>query len=393
MAKILYAWEFGSGLGHLMIARPILAELQLAGHIVALASPNPRTALGVISLSRMEYLQTPKFPLAITQQTRQVRCYAEMFLRFGMRNVDQVVKVLQGWIEIFRQFTPDAIVADYGTLVKLAARACGIPVLQLGHGFLCPPVTINNQPYDPQFHIADQERQNFERELVQCLNQALRQLNHPPLASLGDWLQASATCLTTFEEWEYIPRPCEIEYYGPVLSTGGAEPIWPDHSRPKVFVYLHPQFAQAELFNWLARESINTLVYARELPYELVREFRNTTVMMGTKRFEMRAVARQADLAITHAGIGTIADFLLAGKPLVVLPVHLDQYLLAEKLKLRGQAVTANPFRVEDQIQRIRWLLDNLAGQSSVTAFAQKYAGYSTTETVQRIVGKIEEIA
>jgi len=104
----------------------------------------------------------------------------------------------------------------------------------------------------------------------------------------------------------------------------------------------------------------------------------------------MRAVANEADLAITHAGLGTVADFLLAGKPLVLLPVHLDQLLLAEKLASQQLAWTVNPYDLPQVLSVIEMALGEYENQQAVRDIANNYAIYDSAKTLKQLVARIE---
>lgn len=70
--------------------------------------------------------------------------------------------------------------------------------------------------------------------------------------------------------------------------------------------------------------------------------------MWGEDFVDQLAVLSVVDLVITNGGSNTILETLLAGKPLVVMPLFYDQFDNAQRIADKGLGKRIDPFRYED---------------------------------------------
>jgi UDP:flavonoid glycosyltransferase YjiC (YdhE family) len=98
-----------------------------------------------------------------------------------------------------------------------------------------------------------------------------------------------------------------------------------------------------------------------------------------------------ASLVVAY-GSGTVANALLAGVPLLLVPRWAEQHLTALRVEALGAGLVARARGTQPSFQS---LLERLLAEPGYRAaarnFAARYSGYDAAETVTRIVGTIEE--
>lgn len=88
----------------------------------------------------------------------------------------------------------------------------------------------------------------------------------------------------------------------------------------------------------------------------------------------MEEVCRSCDAVLCQSGSGTVATALHAGKPVVMLPMHMEQLLFARRV----QALGAGLHLTEDRIGQLEACLRRVLTQPGFTeaarSFARRYA-------------------
>jgi UDP:flavonoid glycosyltransferase YjiC (YdhE family) len=123
----------------------------------------------------------------------------------------------------------------------------------------------------------------------------------------------------------------------------------------------------------------------------------NRTVVSSTLRFEvepldLKLVARTCDFAILNGGHGTTASLLLAGKPLLEIPLHLEQSLNAAAVTRLGAGLCADLNRPEQILTQFVALLQGEAYATAAQQFASRYAMYDSAAQIERVVRRIESL-
>jgi hypothetical protein len=97
------------------------------------------------------------------------------------------------------------------------------------------------------------------------------------------------------------------------------------------------------------------------------------------------------DLGVLHAGQGATAAVLLAGKPLVQVPLVLEQKLTAEAVERLGAGVTASPADVADVARKLDAVLADDRYAAAAGAFAATHFGFDAASQVERMVARVAE--
>jgi UDP:flavonoid glycosyltransferase YjiC (YdhE family) len=104
-------------------------------------------------------------------------------------------------------------------------------------------------------------------------------------------------------------------------------------------------------------------------------------------------MTREADIGITYSSLATTTAFLLAGKPLLMLPWHLEQFMLARRVEEMGAGRLVNPEQPPGDLRTVLAdLIDNSSWRKNAEAFAAKYAAFDQQAVIGNLVRRINEI-
>jgi len=262
VSRILFAWELGGNLGHVMRMRTVARALRERGHDVSLhKEPSPRSS-------------APDLP-------REPASYPEILLHYGFADPAALTDGVRRWRSLYAQAAPDLIVFDHAPTALLAARGLGIPRVLLGTGFAfaaaCHPHADHPAMAGHSRGASDGERAARARFAPGIRPDAISQLESPSLR--------------------------------------------------------------------IVREPVNVPLSASS-----------------------------AHAAVLHGGHSTTAAMLLGGVPLLVLPEHVEQYLMGRNVAALGAGAALNLSAPAPQLAS---LLDAVIGDlrygANAQAFGQKY--------------------
>ena len=390
---ILFTWECGAGMGHLVQIRPIAAELRRRGNRVFVAAKDVARAAALFEGSGITLLAAP-FELSRPVDGPAMPCsFAHILHNVGWDNAVGLGGLVDAWRTIYELIKPDAIVCEHSPTALLAARGFdGLRRVVLGVGFCCPPDQSplpNLRPWeavDPAKLAAD------EAAVLGRANEVLERRHGPPLERLGQlYSQVDQTLLTTFRELDHFPdRGGEPRYFGCPLDLPGKAPDWPEGSGKRVMAYLKPFAALPHLLVRLKGLGCPTLIVSDGIDAKLRSGFTCKTMRFETQRLDSRAMAATCDAAVLNATHGTTAAMLLAGRPLLLLPLFLEQQLLAIRVRRLGAAVDA-PI---DQPTQIVAGLDRLMSDDSLAraaaAFAERNRDFDHMRKTGEMAARIE---
>jgi UDP:flavonoid glycosyltransferase YjiC (YdhE family) len=103
-------------------------------------------------------------------------------------------------------------------------------------------------------------------------------------------------------------------------------------------------------------------------------------------------VAEQCDLAILNAGHGTTAAMLMAGKPVLQLPIHLEQTLNAAATVRLGAGLSAAINRPEEIAVKLMALLCSDIHTEAARRFAERCVGLDPGRQVRNALQRIEAL-
>jgi UDP:flavonoid glycosyltransferase YjiC (YdhE family) len=119
---------------------------------------------------------------------------------------------------------------------------------------------------------------------------------------------------------------------------------------------------------------------------------RSPTLRFETDKVDLMLVGRQCDVALTHGTHGTTVGLLLAGKPVLHLPLFLEQAILARNVSRLGAGIEAPAARPEVVCGRADDLLASTSYARRAAAFAAHHAGFDPVAENGRMAGEVERL-
>lgn len=379
--NILMIWELGGAMGHLVRLMPIAQQLLAWGHRVSLALQGSRHHSLVPE--NVCTLPIPVLPPS-RQPISQPVSIADILHNIGVTEPDALAGQARTWRGLVETVAPDAIVLDYSPTALLALQGFGIPLIQIGTGFASPPA-ISPLPdlRDWQNHYPDRIAAT-ETAVLEALNGQLERQSEPLLANVGElFTRLDWNVLATFPELDHYPGSERGSYCGTWGSSMAARPVWPQADGPRIFAYLKPFRGLKAILDELAQRRLPTLAYVGggfdPGPWQ------GTTVRVSREPLDMRLVARDCDLAILNAGHGATAAMLLAGVPLLQLPIQIEQYHNAQATARLGAGINVALGDRQAFVAALDRLLNEPPFGQAAEDFARRYADHDPQAAVERI--------
>jgi UDP:flavonoid glycosyltransferase YjiC (YdhE family) len=396
--RVLYAWELGANLGHVAAFLPLAQALRDDGHEIACALRETRTGAQVLSGQRIPWLQAPF--LAETPSTQPPLSYTDIMLRFGFGDRSTLTGYIGAWLSIIQLYRPRVIVADHAPAALLAARIARLPAVMFGTGFCCPPPLAplpSMRPWEP---APSEALSAIDARIGTTINEVCATFGAPALTHPGQLFDCAETAVLGFPELDHYAGRSRASYWGAIGSAGiGEAPSWPEAPGRRIFAYLRPGHAQLNAtLQALIDLQQPTLLFCPGLPaanVEALRTHRHLRLSAGP--VDIAQAVDLADAALTHGSFATTVAFLQAGKPVLVLPNHLEQFLMGYRLEQAGIGLLIQPNAQLDAsrgdiLRRLHAVITDPVLRANAAAFANRYREFPQTSVIANLARRIVEL-
>ncbi len=400
MAHIHFAWELGGGLGHAGRIKPLAIEALRRGHRVTISLRDLVQTDGMLAEVSAIRLQAPIFTHIVHGVPSPAINLAEILLTCGYLNARALQGLFTGWRGLLDELKPDLVVGDYSPTAMLAARSLGIPSTGLAIGFYLPP------PHLPMPTLRDWERpqpqrmEAAEQQMLTAVNTVLAGVGTAPLTHAAQAIGGDAPLLLTWPELDHYGRtelPAGDRWWGPSMSPqGGVAPQWPAGNasrQPAVFAYLkagHPD--HAAVLKALVALGCQTICYMPEVAAGKPQPVVSHLIHYATGPVNLSQALVDAELCVCHAGEATLAQALLAGVPVFLMPTTSEQFLIARQVAKTGAALNAAALvRPLDYQAVIAPMLGESPHRAAARQFAEKYAHFSPRQHTIDLVDAFEK--
>lgn len=376
MRCVALCWELGGGQGHLATLAPLARFFAAEGWRVYFIGRDLWSAGGWFS-PEVRLVQAPLRHGAALQFT-STPTFAHILHNVGYGEAAGLQALADGWRSLFELIRPDLVVADHSPTALLAARGLAIPAVVYGPGFGCPPDQSplpDLQPWWPSNDPA--EWPAVEARVCGHMNRVLARWHAPPLERLTRlYHDAAARFLTTFAELDHFPGRTGERYWGYSPFRPGAPAAWPAGAGPRIFAYLtrFPQLPR--LLAALARRKLPTLVCVEGGSADLRRSLASASLHFIEGLADLADVGRGCAAAITHGNFGATTALLLSGVPVLCIPRHLEQALVARAVHRLGAGEILPPESITDDVPALNRFLSDEAPRRAAHAFAAKYRDF-----------------
>jgi UDP:flavonoid glycosyltransferase YjiC (YdhE family) len=395
MSRIALVWELGTSYGHISALLPFASRLRQRGHEVILALRELHNA-GSIIAGGIPLFQAPIWLPQLTGLPEPPLNYSEILMRYGYFEADGLAGLVGAWRALFALHGSDVIVADHSPTALLAARSMGLAATTLGSGFYCPPRQAPMPNMRAWLNVPQERLENSDALVLNNMNTVLAAHKTRPLANVGELFGIAENFICTFAELDHYSQREPAKYWGACWNMEmGLEVSWPDGGSKRVFVYLNPQSRDfPKVLEAIVALDLHAIVCAPGISDNQRWLYESPRIIVSAKPFRLDRLLADCDLAIGYAGHALTAGMLMAGVPLLLLPGHLEQFLLAVRVEAMGAGIAVNPESPPpDYAAVIRRMLEAQSYREQARLFAGKYADFDQNKQQENIVARIEEIA
>lgn len=391
MARILMSWELGAGYGHMAPLISLALPLKAAGHDVTFAVREPATARALLGSHDIPVLEAPANRQVMGNAV--LHSFPQILLHTCFNRTEDVKARVAAWREIFVRTGAELLICEYSPTAMLAARGTGLKCLATGYGFVVPPDLSPLPNLRPWEGLDTAVLTRDEARTLDIANAVLRDIKAPVLDYLAKLYPADSVALFTCRELDnYAGLRETAEYLGPLLLGGGTQPEWPAGEGPRIFAYLKPFATQAALLDALKDSGRPTLIHAPDLAPELLARYAGGKLRFTAELLDIDAVARGCDLAILHGGHGILARMLLAGKPLLLLPLQLEMLINASTVLQLEAGLAAPQLKPAGMRQKLQRLLQEPAFTVAAQRFAERYAALDVEGLPLHFLERVERL-
>jgi len=309
--------------------------------------------------------------------------YAELLLRCGFADPADIGTRLTEWAALFARHRPDLVITDFAPTAMLAARRAGLTVAAVENGYSLPP-RQDPLPFTRAWEVPPPDRlRTLDDTARRAINQALAAQGDAPLDSLAALFDVAAPILCTVPELDHYQDRGPADFFGPIYAQDtGVAPGWPQAPGPRVFAYLdtaHPTYAPT--LHALAQKGWPTVLHARGAGGAPA----SSTLRCHAEPVQMDLALAQCDIVVCQ-GLATVSAALLAGRPIVQMPGHLEQTMVLHRVVVQGLGVGVLREAGHEHVAAALDLVRSDPGYASrARAFADRYHGFSSADASQAV--------
>lgn len=388
MASIVFAWELGGHTGHVTTLLPIARALQARGHEARFLLREPKSGADLAGAAEIPRAAAPIW-VGPARHANPLN-FGQILQNFGYDQPGAVRQLIDAWRE--RLAGAHAVIANVSPAAHIAARTLGMPSFEISQGFHVPPPGF---PAPPLRHWEPAPRAALEAAdaaVLGAINATLADHGAAPLGSIGELFTGRAMLLT-YPELDIYPERGAADYYGvPKSGEGSAVPEWPSGRGPRVFGYLYNYFAGLDpLLAALRRMDAPTLLLCRGVNRELVNKYAGGPVHVTGEPMSVSRLLPQAQLVVCHGSHQMTAQSLLAGKPMLMLPTQLEQFLIMRRVVRFGAALGADPAVPDADYAKAVGELATPHYAAKAREFAGRYGAHDPDAALKTMIRRVEE--
>lgn len=392
MARVLLAWELGAGTEHLAHLVPLALRIRARGHEPVFALSDVTRAQATLGAHGFPYLQAPMWHCRLPRPTVVPCSYSEILHHYGYLDAEGLLGLVKAWREIYALVEPRAILFEHAPTALLASRGSETARIITGVGFSTPPRERPLPSFRTWEPVLKERLERSDTLVLGTVNAVLARLRLRPLAELSELFDADAEFLCTFPELDHYAVRGGGDYCGPVFDRAdGAGALWPQGSGTRVYVDLRPGMpafnANAEA---LSDSGLSVLWSAPGASDDVVRRYASASLRFTRERVCLADVAERAQAVVLSGSHGPVSAMLLAGVPMALYPLHVEQALVSRNAARMGAALVAAP---QSRPPEVRGAISRIVGEpryrEAAQTFAAKYRDFDPKQVVARISRKV----
>ncbi|WP_158927192.1 hypothetical protein [Acidisphaera sp. S103] len=385
--RVLLAAEFMRGGATATRLLPLADALADRGHDVTLALPAELAAS--VAASGFPVVDAPRWTVAPPPGFVAVS-YADLLMHGGYAAPDALRGLMVGWRGVLEQVSPDLLVVDFAPTAMLAARVAGIATAAVGDGFSLPPLIVPLPNMRPWADVPADAVESVEGRVLAVVN---ARLGAQQFRRLRDLFADVPSFLCTFPELDHYPDRPDAAPYGEVFTPSrGPAAVWPAGTGERIYVDLDPRHpALGAIVAALDRLGLPTLIQAAGMPARQADAMERAAIQVTTTA-NRASVLSGCDIVVCQ-GQDVAVPALLAGKPLLMLPVFVEQMMTLHRVATQGLGHGIEPIADIDAVDAaVRRLVDDRACRLRAVNFGRLYDGYRPGIAVDAVADAIDDL-
>jgi UDP:flavonoid glycosyltransferase YjiC (YdhE family) len=301
---------------------------------------------------------------------------------------------LVAWQGIFSLAKPEVVIGDHAPTALLAAELSGISHLAIGNAFAIPPTETPWPSIRPWETIAISALVLAEVHLDQVTAAAQKLLGHTRAVRVRE-LFGRHDVLETFSELDHYGERLGGRYIGPIVCAPKVQATrWQDKSSAKILAYIRPEVPHFKhIMAALARVDAEVLCVVPGLAPVVAREAVTNRLRISLGPLELPSLLASADLAVSYGNCGFSTQSLLAGVPLLMSPIHVEQGLFARRVeRMQAGKLLTGHANVQHVQENLDDLLDAPGYRQAARKFRDRYRYFSPEQAIENILKLVEEL-
>lgn len=391
MSRILLAWELGTGIGHLGPFLGLLPRLLQRGHRLHIAARDIGAAARVLGDLQVTLHQAPLCLNTYGGLQGPPLNYSEILMRYGYLDPTMLRAMLKAWRALIHGVRADLVIADHAPTALLAAHVTGVARGVIGSPFNVPPAVAPAPNMRPWIAVPGERLADSDRRVLEVINAQLPEGRR--LAAIHGLFDGAVKLFSGVPELDPYGARDPGDYLGlQSLFSGSAVPQWPAGEGAAVFAYLHADHPHLEpALQALAAGPVRALVHVAGGSDALMRRHAGARLQFAPGLLDFRRVVEGCALCVCHGNVGTTLGMLQGGRPVLVLPKHLEHELLGRALQRLGAGRVVDPGDPAPDIAgALSSMLNDPDYAGNARAFAARHGAQSVGTMAERAVARIE---
>jgi hypothetical protein len=240
--------------------------------------------------------------------------------------------------------------------------------------------------------LGDQSKVLLDQEAatLALLNAINEKLNVPRCAQLTDlYSETTATVLTTYPALDPFGARADGNYAGAWPLVDGIEASWPESHGPRIFAYLKDTAQLDIVLEALRQLGYPSLVVSPRFDRLAFVILRSENICVISRPLNMNRVVATCEAAILNGTHTSVVQMLRAGKPVISIPLVLEQQLTASRvatMRAGYMLMQPTPQEVADAVDAAC----QAGALDGAKRFALKYGSERADLHVEQIVDRFE---
>jgi hypothetical protein len=336
MSHVVFCWELGGGMGHLVPLTLVAAEIVKLGHKVTFVMSDVSNAPLYLEPLGIEWIQGPH--LRQFGPRPQLENHADILRMVGYDTPQRLMALLSAWRSTFGFLRPDRVICEYAPTAQLASQSLGLSCICIDNGFSMPPVCDPLPPLRLDKPADIDALRSSESKTLTVINEVLGKYGASPLPRFSS-LYETAVWYRNWTEFNHFGPHSSERHLGQIFGdTGGAEPEWPGGSGRKMFAYVKPDHPFAlEILQAAANYGFRILAYLPGRKPSLISALVATgKIIVSPKPIRLSALDNDVEIGIWQSPTGGVGHSLEKGMRMLFLPSQAEQYLACKAVERSG---------------------------------------------------------